>query len=248
MIKVEVVQAVSTNGKKYSKHTYLGTDGKFRTVDPLGKGRPPHTRVIDGVTGMLKTVTQYNPQGNIPAAVAKADRPEPVKTSFVGPKQTVLVYADGTKIVASGGRPRLSHNGHWLTEIQTWTPAAPVKNDIQEIKIEVQEDPHIAYVYGGKEIRKDAGKRGPAPLVHEGKPLEKIIRYVLSDNAPRPVEGEEEAKPTMTELGWVVGQKVKLTGSDKIATVVVVKDHHIGIQYPGSKFVDTFNHKRLERV
>lgn len=247
MIKVEVVQAASDNGKKYSKHTYLGTDGVLRTVDPLGKGRPPHTRVIDGVTGMLKTVTQYIPQGNVPAAVSKEDRPEPVKTSFVGEKKTVLVYADGTQVVAAGGRPRLSHNGHWLVEIQTWTPAAPTKSDIQEIKIEVQEDPHIAYVYGGETVRKEAGKRGPAPLVHEGKPLEKIIRYVLSENAPRPTE-DEEVKPTMTELGWAVGQKVTLKGSDIEAVVVVVRDHHIGIQYPGNKFIDTFNHKRLNRV
>jgi len=260
MPKYNVKEVVSDT--KRSEFIYSDKNGKQVVLAPTGRGAPKSK--FEHETHGLLTLVQIIKYA--PAAaprvkkekVVKADKVEVKRVEIKGDtKRTELVYADGTVVIPTGGRPKLTNeNGSPLVEIRTVTPkkvkGAKGRAKVPTVTEEVTDNAGIFYVYGGKEVARTTilAGRGAPPKTYNGKTLEKIIRRVLTATAKEEKKEEviEEVKPTMAELGWEVGQNVRLKGSDKVAQVEVVRDEYIGIRYPGNKFIDTFNVKRLERV
>jgi hypothetical protein len=267
-------EGVSNTGKNYSVYTYTATDGSETfSKESTGRGAPQLRITHDNGSGLkifdLTDLTRFlvptagpkrprkSAEEKAQAKAEKVSKDSILRETVEGTeKKTVLHYEDGTTITASGGRPKY-HNeeGSKLVKIVSYVigkgqPKKKGRSKIETEVIEVTENPRIEYLYGDKVEVKPEGKRGAPPAIKDGIPLTKIIKYVLAKRTkPEPTEdGVEPPKPTMAELGWEVGQKVTLKGSDKVAEVVVVRDYHVGVQFPGDKFVDTFPISRLVKV
>ncbi len=251
--KVEVITA----DRKYSEFVYALPSGNLVKVTPDGRGAPKQNREIEGevatLVGILKYVPATTPRAKREAK-AEAPKVEVKRTTVKGDtKKTELVYSDGTVVVPTGGRPKHTLNGATLVEIRTVVPGK-VKGKkgrakLEVITEEVMEGAGIFYIYGGKEYPRASvvPGRGAPPKLYKGKTLDKVIKRVLSESAPKPiVEKEEEVIIHLSEKGWKEGMKVRLKGGTKIGTIAKVNEDYLSVTYPGDKFLNPVLPHKLE--
>jgi hypothetical protein len=254
MTKYNVEHIISDT--KYSEFVY-SVEGTLVRLRAPGRGAPAKTKEIDGKTGHLVGIMKFGPAPRPARAKAapKETTPEPIRTTVQGTEKKVeLIYSDGTVNTAGRGRPaKVLDNDAYLVEIKTTVPGGSGKKGrapVLTVTEHVQTDAGIFYVYGGQEFSRKTvvPGAGAPPKLYQGKTLEKIIKRVLTPDIDTvETQEEEEEVQTLSQKGWTEGTKIKFKGSEKIGTVVHVREEYLSVSFPGDKFLHPVRpSKRIE--
>lgn len=259
MPKYNVTEIQTNETKRRSEFVYA--NGQDRIVrQPAGQGAPKSKITENGKDWSLVEILRYLPAA-APVRPAKV-KAEPVtkdsikRTTVSGPsKQVVLVYSDGSEVVAGGGRPRYTHKdtGAALVEIRTVVPGktkgtkgrAKTTTEI----VEVEQNPRTEYLYGDK-LYPGTGKRGAPPKMRDGKELVKIIKYVLGKTKPEPKPQEEE-RPFVMPVSklipsYPVGTVVQYNGNTYKVYAVPSSDYFLPLENLATGFRVSAEEKKVK--